>query len=380
MSSSDKIFSTSGRGRLYNSITETVGDTPVVKLHRIAPDHVNMYVKVEAFNPAASVKDRLALNIIEAAERSGDLKPGQTVVEATSGNTGIGLAMVCAAKGYPLVVTMADSFSIERRKLMRFLGAKVVLTPRAQKGFGMYQKAKELAEANGWFLAHQFETGANADIHAATTAQEILADFKDAGLDYFVTGYGTGGTVTGVARVLREKSSNTKIILSEPANAAIVSSVRDEFKILIGEKTAEELKLAVCSVEEHAEPIEATVRGRDLVTGLPREVVITDADVREAIVPLIDNLIEAIKGVLEATPPEVVSDIMQRGIYLSGGGAQIAGMAPLLELVLGIPVHMADDPLPRVVRGTGIILEDFNEFEEILVSHDDEPVSPSRRS
>ncbi len=224
MSSSDRIFSTSGRGRLYNSITETVGDTPVVKLHRIAPDHVNMYVKVEAFNPAASVKDRLALNIIEAAERSGDLKPGQTVVEATSGNTGIGLAMVCAAKGYPLVVTMADSFSIERRKLMRFLGAKVVLTPRTQKGFGMYQKAKELAEANGWFLAHQFETGANADIHAATTAQEILADFKDAGLDYFVTGYGTGGTVTGVARVLREKSSNTKIILSEPANAAIVSS------------------------------------------------------------------------------------------------------------------------------------------------------------
>jgi len=182
MSSSDRIFSTSGRGRLYNSITETVGDTPVVKLHRIAPDHVNMYVKVEAFNPAASVKDRLALNIIEAAERSGDLKPGQTVVEATSGNTGIGLAMVCAAKGYPLVVTMADSFSIERRKLMRFLGAKVVLTPRAQKGFGMYQKAKELAEANGWFLAHQFETGANADIHAATTAQEILADFKDGAL------------------------------------------------------------------------------------------------------------------------------------------------------------------------------------------------------
>lgn len=191
-----------------------------------------------------------------------------------------------------------------------------------------------------------------------------------------------GGGTTDIAIITLAgivQAQNVRIA-GDQLNAAIVSYVRDEFKILIGEKTAEELKLAVCSVEEHAEPIEATVRGRDLVTGLPREVVITDADVREAIVPLIDNLIEAIKGVLEATPPEVVSDIMQRGIYLSGGGAQIAGMAPLLELVLGIPVHMADDPLTSVVRGTGIILEDFNEFEEILVSHDDEPVSPSRRS
>ena len=224
MSQSNGLYTTKGRGRVYNAITETVGDTPVVRLNRIAPDHVNMYVKVEAFNPAASVKDRLALNIIEAAERSGALKKGQTVVEATSGNTGIGLAMVCAAKGYPLVVTMADSFSIERRKLMRFLGAKVVLTPKAQKGFGMYNKAKELAEANGWFLAHQFETEANAEIHEATTAQEILADFGDVGLDYFVTGYGTGGTVTGVARGLRAQSPSTKIILSEPANAALLSS------------------------------------------------------------------------------------------------------------------------------------------------------------
>ena len=224
MASSDQIFSTKGRGTTYQSIVETVGNTPVVKLNRIAPEHVNIYVKVEAFNPAASVKDRLALNIIEAAERSGDLKPGQTVVEATSGNTGIGLAMVCAAKGYPLVVTMADSFSIERRKLMRFLGAKVVLTPRAEKGFGMYQKAKELAKANGWFLAHQFETAANADIHAATTGPEILSDFSDKKLDYFVTGYGTGGTLTGVARVLRASRPETKIILSEPANAALVTS------------------------------------------------------------------------------------------------------------------------------------------------------------
>ena len=168
------------------------------------PTHVTIYVKCEFFNPAASVKDRLALNIIEAAERDGTLKPGQTVVEATSGNTGIGLAMVCAAKGYPLVVTMADSFSVERRQLMRFLGAKVVLTPRAQKGFGMYMKAKELADTNGWFLARQFETPANADIHESTTAAEILADFEGQRLDYFVSGYGTGGTVAGVGRVLKK--------------------------------------------------------------------------------------------------------------------------------------------------------------------------------
>ncbi|MBO9434633.1 cysteine synthase A [Ruegeria sp. R13_0] len=215
---------TQGRKRLYDSILDTVGDTPCVRINRIAPSNVTVYVKFEAFNPASSVKDRLALNIIEAAERDGRLKPGQTVVEATSGNTGIGLAMVCAAKGYPLVVTMADSFSVERRKLMRFLGAKVVLTPRAQKGFGMYTKAKELAEQNGWFLASQFETAANADIHENTTAREILADFDGQKLDYWVTGYGTGGTVSGVARVLRKERPETKIILTEPANAAIVSS------------------------------------------------------------------------------------------------------------------------------------------------------------
>ncbi|NNE87334.1 MAG: pyridoxal-phosphate dependent enzyme, partial [Silicimonas sp.] len=189
---------TNGRGKRYDSVLDTVGDTPTIRINRIAPDHVTVFVKFEAFNPAGSVKDRLALNIIETAEADGSLKPGQTVVEATSGNTGIGLAMVCAAKGYPLVVTMADSFSIERRRLMRFLGAKVVLTPRAEKGFGMYQKAKELAEANGWFLASQFETPANADIHENTTAREILGDFSGERLDYWVTGYGTGGTVTGV--------------------------------------------------------------------------------------------------------------------------------------------------------------------------------------
>lgn len=218
------IRQTQGRERLYDSILETVGDTPCIRVNRIAPDHVTVYVKFEAFNPAGSVKDRLALNIIEAAERDGRLKPGQTVVEATSGNTGIGLAMVCAAKGYPLVVTMAESFSVERRKLMRFLGAQVVLTPKAQKGFGMYTKAKELAEENGWFLASQFETSANADIHENTTAREILADFEGERLDYWVTGYGTGGTVSGVSRVLRQERPDTKIILTEPANAAIVSS------------------------------------------------------------------------------------------------------------------------------------------------------------
>src|SRR3954471_13404003 len=215
---------TRGRGRLYESVVDTIGDTPCIRVNNLAPEHVRLYVKAEFFNPASSVKDRLAISIIEEAERRGDLKPGQTVVEATSGNTGIGLALVCAAKGYPLVVTMADSFSIERRKLMRFLGAKVVLTPRAAKGLGMYQKAKELADANGWFLARQFETADNAKIHENTTAREILADFKGERLDYFVTGYGTGGTVTGVARVLRKERPNTKIILSEPSIAQLLGS------------------------------------------------------------------------------------------------------------------------------------------------------------
>jgi cysteine synthase A len=219
-----KVRTTQGRGRLFDSVLDTIGDTPCIRINALAPEGVTIYVKVEAFNPGGSVKDRLAVNIIEAAERNGTLKPGQTVVEATSGNTGIGLAMVCARKGYPLVITMADSFSIERRKLMRMLGARVILTPRAQKGLGMYRKAVELAEANGWFLAHQFETEANAEIHESTTAREILADFKGSRLDYFVTGYGTGGTVTGVARVLRKERPETKIVLTEPANAQLIGS------------------------------------------------------------------------------------------------------------------------------------------------------------
>lgn len=209
---------------VYQDILGTVGNTPVVRINRIASEGVNLFGKVEAFNPLGSVKDRLALGIIEDAEKRGTLKPGQTVVEATSGNTGIGLAMVCAAKGYPLVVTMAENFSVERRKLMRFLGAKVVLTPASEKGSGMLKKAEELAEKHGWFLCRQFENEANADMHSRTTAQEILADFPDGSLDYFVTGYGTGGTLKGISRVLREKSPNTRIIVCEPDNSAVLAS------------------------------------------------------------------------------------------------------------------------------------------------------------
>ena len=228
MNPTSKVRTTSGRGRLFDSILDTIGDTPCVRINNLGPKHATIYVKFEAFNPGGSVKDRLALNIIEAAERNGTLKPGQTVVEATSGNTGIGLALVCAQKGYPLVVTMAESFSVERRKLMRMLGAQVILTPKAQKGFGMYRKAVELADKHGWFLARQFETAANAEIHEHTTAREILADFKGQRLDCFVTGYGTGGTLTGVARVLRKERPTTKIIATEPNNAQLIAHGRPQ--------------------------------------------------------------------------------------------------------------------------------------------------------
>jgi cysteine synthase len=211
-------------GHLYANILETVGNTPVVKINKLAPPGVNLFVKIEAFNPLGSVKDRLALGVIEDAEKTGRLKPGQTVIEATSGNTGIGLAMVCAQKGYPLVVTMAETFSIERRKLMRFLGAKVVLTPAAGRGLGMVAKAIELAEANGWFLTRQFENEANADMHSRTTAQEILRDFQGEPLDYWVTGFGTGGTLKGVSRVLAKERPETKIVVCEPDDAAMLSS------------------------------------------------------------------------------------------------------------------------------------------------------------
>jgi cysteine synthase len=210
--------------RRYETILETIGGTPSVRIGKLGPRGINLYAKLEAFNPMGSVKDRLALGIIEDAERKGLLKPGQTVIEATSGNTGIGLAMVCAQKGYPLVIVMAESFSIERRKLMRFLGAKVVLTPAAEKGSGMLAKAIELAGKHGWFLCRQFENEANADFHSRTTAREILSDFADAPLDYWVTGAGTGGTLKGVARVLKAESPRTKIVVCEPDNVPILAS------------------------------------------------------------------------------------------------------------------------------------------------------------
>lgn len=208
----------------FDSILGTIGKTPVVRINKLGPKGINLFVKVEAFNPLGSVKDRLALGVIEAAEKSGELKPGMTVVEATSGNTGIGLAMVCAQKGYPLVVTMAETFSVERRKLMRFLGAKVVLTPAAERGFGMVAKAAELAKTHGWFLTRQFENEANPAMHERTTAREIVDDFKGEKLDYWVTGFGTGGTLNGVARVLRKERPDTKIVVCEPADAPMLST------------------------------------------------------------------------------------------------------------------------------------------------------------
>ena len=208
----------------FDDILGTVGNTPVIRINRLGPKHVTLYVKVEAFNPLGSVKDRLALGVIEAAEKSGALKPGQTVVEATSGNTGIGLAMVCAVKGYPLVITMSEAFSVERRKLMRFLGAKVVLTPASERANGMVQKAEQLALKNGWFQTRQFENEANPEMHMRTTAREIIADFDGERLDYFVTGFGTGGTLTGVGRVLRAERPETKIVVVEPDGAPMLAS------------------------------------------------------------------------------------------------------------------------------------------------------------
>ncbi len=203
---------------------DTIGNTPLVKLNKLAPEGINLYVKVESFNPMGSVKDRMARAVIEHAERTGELKPGQTVIEATSGNTGIGLAMVCAQKGYPLVVTMAESFSIERRKLLRFLGAKVVLTPAAEKGTGMLNKAVELAQKHGYYLCRQFENEANAGVHSRTTAKEILADFAHEPLHYFVSGFGTGGTLLGVARTLKAADASIQIVAAEPDNAQVLGS------------------------------------------------------------------------------------------------------------------------------------------------------------
>jgi cysteine synthase len=208
---------------IYDNILDTIGNTPIVKLHRLPPKHVDMYVKVEAFNPGGSVKDRLAIAIILDAEQKGLLKPGDTVVEATSGNTGIALAMVCAARGYKFVALMADSFSVERRKLMRAYGAKLILTPAAERGSGMVRRAEELAKKHGWFLARQFQNPANPAYHRNTTAAEILRDFAGRRLDYFVTGWGTGGTLTGVADMLRVARPEVKVIATEPAEASLLT-------------------------------------------------------------------------------------------------------------------------------------------------------------
>jgi len=208
---------------IYDNILQTIGNTPIVRLNRMGPDHVELYVKVESFNPMASVKDRLAFAIINDAEQKGTLKPGQTVIEATSGNTGIALAMVCAAKGHPFVAVMADSFSVERRQIMRGLGAKVILTPAAERGSGMVKKAEELAEKYGWFLARQFENPANPDFHANTTAPEILKDFAGKRLDYWVTGYGTGGTMSGAGRILKAARPDLTVVATEPEAATLLA-------------------------------------------------------------------------------------------------------------------------------------------------------------
>ena len=213
---------------IYDSILHTIGRTPIVRVNHIAPQHVDIYVKCEFFNPGSSVKDRLAIAIIEDAEKSGALKPGQTVVEATSGNTGIALAMVCAAKGYPFVAVMVETFSIERRKIMRMLGAKVILTPAAERGSGMVRKAEELARKNGWFLARQFENPANPAYHRQTTGPEILSDFAGRRLDFFVSGWGTGGTLTGAGEMIRLARPEVRIVATEPAGAALLSGA--EFK------------------------------------------------------------------------------------------------------------------------------------------------------
>ena len=210
-------------GHKYANILETVGNTPVVKINKLAPAGVNLYVKIEAFNPLGSVKDRLAIAIIDDAEKTGKLKPGQTVVEATSGNTGIALAMVCAARGYPFVATMVETFSIERRKIMRLLGAKVILTPAAERGTGMVKKAEELSKKHGWFLARQFENPANPAYHRNTTGPEILLDFAGRRLDFFVTGWGTGGTLTGVGEMMKVARPEVKIVVAEPQSAALLA-------------------------------------------------------------------------------------------------------------------------------------------------------------
>jgi cysteine synthase A len=297
--------------KLHNNILDTIGNTPVVRINKLAPDGVNVYAKIESFNPMGSVKDRLALNIIEDAEKKGTLKPGQTVVEATSGNTGIGLAMVCAQKGYPLVVTMAESFSIERRKMMRFLGAQVVLTPAHLKGSGMTNKAVELAEEHGWFQVRQFENEANADAHSRTTAPEILEAFADEGLDYWVSGFGTGGTLKGVSRVLKEKSPNTKVVVCEPDNSPI-----------LGSGIRQERDAAGWPTESHPLFRPHLMQGwsPDFIPKLTEDVV--DAELIDEIVPINGNDALRLSKALAS----------QEGIFVGiSGGATLAGALAVAE-------------------------------------------------
>jgi len=289
---------------VHQNILDAIGNTPVVRLQHLAPDGVELFVKIEAANPMGSVKDRLALGIIEAAEKSGELKPGQTVVEATSGNTGIGLAMVCAAKGYPLVVVMAENFSLERRKMLRFLGAKVVLSPPWAKGTGMIAIARKLAEDNGWFLCRQFDNEAGADIHSRTTAVEIVRDFGANGLTAWVTGFGTGGTLKGVGRVLREQSPATRIIVAEPENAALVGSGIAQELDLDGEP-------AKSHPAFHPHPMQGWVP--DFISKLTRDAVD-------------DGLIDATVGVSGGEAIDCAIELARReGIFCGiSGGATLA--------------------------------------------------------
>ncbi len=298
----------------YQHILETVGRTPVVRINRLAPEHVRVFVKIESFNPMGSVKDRLALGVIEDAERRGLLRPGQTVIEATSGNTGIGLAMVCAQKGYPLVVVMAENFSIERRKLMRFLGAKVVITPAALRGSGMMAKALELAREHGWFLCRQFENEANADMHSRTTAREILDDFAGERLDYFVTGYGTGGTLKGVGRVLKQERPETKIVVCEPDNSQVLGSGIAQARTADG---------SAAGSHPLSRPHLMQGWGPDFVPKLTEDAV--NSKYIDAIVPINGN--DALRRSRELAQREGIFVGITAGATLAGG-LQIAAQAP----------------------------------------------------
>ncbi len=308
----------------FQNILETVGRTPVVQVNRLAPSHARVFVKIESFNPMGSVKDRLALGVIEDAERRGLLRPGQTVIEATSGNTGIGLAMVCAQKGYPLVVVMAENFSIERRKLMRFLGAKVVITPAALRGSGMMTKAIELAAKHGWFLCRQFENEANAEMHSRTTAREILADFAGERLDYFVTGYGTGGTLKGVGRVLKQERPETKIVVCEADNSQVLASGIPQARTADG---------AAAGSHPMSRPHLMQGWGPDFVPKLTEDAV--NAKYIDEIVPINGN--DALRRARELAQREGIFVGITAGATLAGGLQVAAKAAPGATILCMLP-------------------------------------------